>query len=80
MATQTLKFKAGQPIVIPTPSGLIKIHRLDSRSFRFELPAGIRAFKGEERAVMNQPKVFTLGVGETIAASAESTSDPHLEE
>jgi len=74
MRKQTLKFKAGEPIVIATVEGLIYIHKLDNRTFRFELPDGIKAFKGEARAIANKPTVFSLG-----AITEEPAADPEEE-
>lgn len=74
MRKQTLKFKAGQPICIATLTGLIKIHRgRNNRELIFEMPDGLKAFKGEERAVQNTPKVFNLGQADS---TSEEASEP----
>lgn len=58
MQTLTLK-PDGSPWVIPTPFGFILIHRVpkEPRKVQVKLPVGLKAFKGEERALENSPYV-----------------------
>ena len=55
MAKQTLDLRRDEPIVIETPEGLIRISKLASHQNRgkilIELPGGMKAFVGEERAL-----------------------------
>lgn len=52
--SQTLTLRSdGTPIVITTPMGMIKIHRLqgEGRKVIMDLPAGLMGFVSEERAL-----------------------------
>lgn len=51
---RTLKFKAGEPIYIPTIEGIIRIHKVDSRTLRVETPPGIRVHKHAGRGDVPQ--------------------------